>query len=745
MFAIAAILVLNSFIGFFQEYRAENAVLALKNMTAPRATVIRAERPLVIPAREIVPEDLLLLEAGDIVAADGQILESSRLQINEAVLTGESLPVEKFTRGATGNVPLAERQGAVFMGTAVVTGTAKIKVTSTGMRTELGKIAHQITTIESSATPLQEQLAHVGKTLLKLCLLVVSIVFGMGIVTNRPLVEVALFSVSLAVAAVPEGMPAIVTVALALGVQRLAARNALIRRLSSVETLGSVSVICTDKTGTLTTGNMRVRELWSEDHRKLLRSAASCCDAELGSDDSGTGDPTEIAILLAARERHIYREDIEKSNSRIKTEPFDSERKRMSVLRQDGILYVKGAVESILPLCLDELERIEEVKITNQDLTSCGLRVLAIATGKGSEEKNLKLHGLIGIADPPRPEAMDAIREARTAGVTAVMITGDHPVTAETIARELGLVRDGEDISTRVHARATPEDKLKIIRFWKQKNKIVAMTGDGVNDAPALKEAHIGIAMGRAGTEVTRQAADLILADDNFATIVAAIKEGRGIYNNIRKATSYLLTGNLAEIWSVLGAIALGLPIPFLAAHLLWINLVTDSLPGLALIADPVSDDVMKKQPRPAGERLLGRPEWTRIGWVGILEGSVVLTLFFITLQSSGEDQARNLAFTTLVLCQLWRSFSARSLTKLFWEVGPLNNLWLLGVVMITAFLQVSLHFIPLTQSVFKLTPLVLNDLEVMLPLSLIPVSVIELKKLMLRFIAKRGQSSPPT
>jgi Ca2+-transporting ATPase len=552
-------------------------------------------------------------------------------------------------------------------------------------------------------------------------------------VTHKPLIEVVVFSVSLAVAAVPEGMPAIVTVALALGVQRMTARNALIRRLSSVETLGSVSVICTDKTGTLTTGNMRVRELWGEDHRELLRSAASCCDAELGSENTGTGDPTEIAILLAARERHISRGDLERSNSRVKTEPFDSERKRMSVLRHDGVLYVKGAVESILPLCLDESKRIEEVKVANQDLTSCGLRVLAIATGKGPEEKNLKLQGLIGIADPPRTEVMDAIREARTAGVTPVMITGDHPVTAAAIARELGLVLNGEDISTRIHARATPEDKLKIIRFWKEKNKIVAMTGDGVNDAPALKEAHIGIAMGRAGTEVTRQAADLILADDNFATIVAAIKEGRGIYNNIKKATIFLLTGNLAELWAVLGAIALGLPIPFLAAHLLWINLVTDSLPGLALVADPVSSDVMKKQPRPADERLLGRPEWTRIGWVGALEGSVVLTLFFITLQSSGDDQARNLAFTTLVLSQLWRSFSARSLTKPFWEVGPVSNLWLLGVVILTAFLQLSLHFIPLMQNIFKLTPLTLSDLEIMLPLSMIPVSVIELKKLAIR------------
>lgn len=721
--AIAAILILNALIGFFQEYRAENAVLALKNMTSPRATVIRNGRQVLIAAREVVPGDLLLLESGDIVAADARVIECSRFQVNEAILTGESQPAEK------------QREENIFMGTAVVTGTATAEVTTTGMRTELGKIAHLITTAESPATPLQKQLSKVGRMLLVLCLIVVAIVLITGLLQGRSWLELVVFSVSLAVAAVPEGMPAIVTVALALGVQRMAARNALVRKLPSVETLGSVSVICTDKTGTLTTGNMRVRELWGPNQRELVLAAASCCDADLDAKDTtGTGDPTEVAILFAAREREIYRDALEKENPRITTEPFDSVRKRMSILRQNGTLYVKGAVESVLPLCLgDAAHLIKEAEKVNQDMTSRGLRVLAIATGTGREEKNLVLHGLIGIADPPRTEVMQAIAEARIAGVLPVMITGDHPVTATAIARELGLILEGEQIEGRVHARATPEDKLKLVRQWKARGAIVAMTGDGVNDAPALQEAHIGIAMGRNGTEVTRQSADLILADDNFATIVAAIREGRGIYQNIRKSIVYLLTGNLAELFVVLGASVFGLPLPLFAAHLLWINLVTDSLPGLALIADPTSSDVMKRKPRAATEPMLGKPEWMQIAWVGVLEAGVILGLYMTLLKSSGPERARNIAFTTFVFSQLWRSFGARSISRIFWKVGALSNLWLLGVVIITACLQLSLHYIPLTQKIFALSPLTISDLALIVPLSLIAITAIEIKKVFLR------------
>lgn len=717
--AIGAILVINALIGFFQEYRAETAIAALQEMTAPRAKVVRDEKHTLILAHDVVPGDRLLLEAGDIVAADAELLHTSHLQINEAVLTGESLPV-------------AKQAGHVFMGTSVVTGTAEAQVIATGMKTELGKIAHLIATAQSEATPLQVQLARVGKALFFLCLFVVALVALIGFFKGTSWLEILIFSVSLAVAVVPEGLPAIVTVALALGVQRMAARNALIRKLPSVETLGSVSVICTDKTGTLTTGNMRVRDIWGNDPGAVLKAAALCCDAELDDDGiSGTGDPTEVAILIAALERGFRKELLERDHPRISTEPFDADRRRMSVYRNDGVNYVKGAVESLAPLCVAEnKEHIAQALQVAGELSSRGIRVLAVAVGSSAEEKNLHLLGLLGLADPPRTEALQAIKEAREAGIVPIMITGDHPQTAAAIAKELGLVLEGESLATRVHARATPEDKLKLVRHWKGQGAIVAMTGDGVNDAPALREAHVGIAMGKAGTEVTRQAADLVLADDNFATIVAAVKEGRGIFQNIRKAIVYLLAGNFAEVLIVLGALVWGLPLPFLAAHLLWINLVTDALPALTLIADPLSPNIMKRGPRSSSEQIMGLPEWRRVMWIGALEAAMVLILYFYLLQGRDEGAARNLIFTTLVFSQVFRAFGARSTTRLFWEVGAFSNLWLLGVVVLTGVLQLSLHYVPLAQTVFALQPLSAADLALIFPAALVPITVIEILKL---------------
>lgn len=731
--AIGAIVILNAVIGFVQEYRAENAIAALKNMTTPRATVIRSKQKKVIQAREVVVGDWVFLEAGDLVAADGKIVEAFSMQINESLLSGESLPVEKQFKAAAD-------AAKVFMGTSVVNGTAIFEVTATGMQTELGKIAHLITTAEESLTPLQVQLKKVGQMILYLCLVIVAIDLVLGLIQGRSWLEAIVFSISLAVAAVPEGMPAIVTVALALGVQRMAARNALVRKLPSVETLGSVSVICTDKTGTLTTGNMRVRELWGDDHHEVIKVAASCCEAELsGNDHPGAGDPTELAILHAARERKIEKNQIEKTNLRIATHPFDSIRKCMSIFRQDQKLYVKGAFDSLLPLCQNksEPEKIEAAIKVHKDMTSRGLRVLAVALGETQNESELKLTGLVGMADPPRSEVAQAIKEAREAGIILVMITGDHPTTAVAIAKELGLVLEDEVSENRVHARVTPEDKLKLVRHWKNKGAVVAMTGDGVNDAPALREAHIGIAMGKTGTEVTRQAADLILADDNFATIIAAVREGRGVYQNIRKALTYLLIGNFGELMAVLGASLMGLPLPFLAIHLLWINLVTDALPALALIADPVSPTVMKKSPRSLNESLLGRAEWMHIVVVGFLEAIVILGLFFVTLVKSGIDSARNLVFTALVFSQLLRSFGARSRERIFWQVGALSNLWLIGVVSLTGGIQLALHFLPLTQKIFGLQPLIMNELLLVVGLALIPISLIEMQKL-----GQRGCSS---
>src|SRR4051812_734582 len=624
--AIATIVVLNALVGFFQEGRAENALLALRSLTAPRATAIRDGHRVEIPAAAVVPGDLLVLEAGDIVAADARLGEAHLLSTNEAALIGESAPVEKRTTPVTADAPLAERFDCVFMGTSVAAGAGRAEVVATGMKTELGKIAHLLASATDTTTPLQTRLARVSRTLLFLCLGIVAVIAVLGFVRGRPPLDVFISAVSLAVAAVPEGLPAIVTIALAIGVQRMAARHVLIRRLPAVETLGSATVICTDKTGTLTTGVMTVRELWGPNHYELLAAAAACCDAELGEGGhSGTGDPTEIALLAAAAERGIDRRAIEKERPRRHVNPIDAERKRMSIARSDGVLYVKGAPELLFALCESGTAGAAEA---NTDMAARGLRVLGVAVGSGIEEKDLRLVGIVGIADPPRSEAIAAVAAAREAGIHTIMITGDQAITAGAIARELGIVRGGEDAAARGHARATPEDKLRIVRDLKARGAVVAMTGDGVNDAPALREAHIGIAMGRSGTEVTREASDMVLADDNFASIVEAVREGRGIFDNIRKTLVYLLAGNTAEVLVMLVAGGAGLPLPLLPLPLLWVNLVTDGLPGLALVMDPADADTLRRPPRPPTEPLLGRHQWRGIVFTGVLEAGVTLGVF---------------------------------------------------------------------------------------------------------------------
>ncbi len=729
--AIGAIVVLNALVGFFQEYRAEQAMQALRAMTAPRARVLRDGRAVVRPAAEIVPGDVLLLEAGDVVAADARLLEAHALLTNEAPLTGESAPVEKRTEPPAAGAPLAERHDRVFAGTAVVAGSAAAEVFATGMGTELGKIAQLLSSAEEGATPLQQRLAKVGRTLAALCVGVVVVVAALGAVRGEPPFALLVSAVSLAVAAVPEGLTAIVTVALAVGVQRMAARHVLVRKLPAVETLGSATVVCTDKTGTLTTGRMVVRELRTTDERRLLEAATACCDAELGAGGvEGSGDPTELAILAAAAPRGLHREELERARPRVTVQPFDAERRRMSILRSDGALYVKGAVESLLPLCASGTEGIVEA---NAAMASRGLRVLAVAVGRGAEERELAMLGLVGIADPPRPEAIEAIAAARRAGVRTVMITGDHPVTARAIATELGLLRAGEDPSEVVHARATPEDKIRIVRGWKSRGAVVAMTGDGVNDAPALREANIGIAMGRTGTEVTREAADMILANDDFASIVAAIREGRGIFENIRKTLVYLLAGNAAELLVMLGAAMAGLPLPLLPLHLLWVNLVTDGLPALALVVDPAAPDTLERPPRPPAEPMLRRREWTTVVATGLLQAVVTLSVFAWAHEARGLAEARNLAFSVLVFGEVLRAFAARSPDRIFWEVGALSNLRLLAVVAGSLLLQLGLHHSPLAQRLFELGPLSLFDCALSLVLGLVPVTVLEVWKLVRR------------
>jgi len=729
--AIGAILVINALVGFFQEFRAEKAMLALRSMTAPRARVRRDGHAVTVSAAEVVPGDVLLLEAGDIVAADARLVEAHTLSTNEAPLTGESTPVEKGTAPVPPNAPLAERHDSVFMGTSVATGTGLAEVAATGMLTELGKIAHLLETAEETETPLQKRLAAVGRTLLYLCLGIVALVAVLGLLRGMPWLDVFMSAVSLAVAAVPEGLPAIVTIALAIGVQRMAARHALIRRLPSVETLGCATVICTDKTGTLTTGVMVVREMWGPDHAKLLDAAAASSDAELGADEkSGNGDPTEVALLMAAAERGIRRPDIEQRRPRTDVHPFDAERKRMSILRADGILYVKGAVDLLLPLCVSGTEAAAEA---NNQLAARGLRVLGVAVGTGVDEKKLRLLGLIGIADPPRSEAVAAVAAARAAGITTVMITGDHPVTARAIAKEMGIIGPGDNPDEVVHARATPEQKLQIVRSWKQKGAVVAMTGDGVNDAPALREADIGIAMGKGGTEVTREAADMVLTDDNFASIVEAVREGRGIFDNIRKSLVFLLAGNAGELLLMLAASAGGLPLPLLPLQLLWINLVTDGMPALALVMDPAEGDVLARPPRRSQEPILGRPEWVTVAWTGLLQAATTLTVFVWALRSRNLVEARNLAFSVIVFAELFRAFASRSTTKVFWEMGAFTNVRLLGVVVISVIVQIAIHHLPATQALFQLGHLSVADCGFSLLAGLVPVTVLELSKLLRR------------
>ena len=735
--AIGAIVVLNALVGFFQEHRAEGAIQALRAMTAPRARVLRDGHAAVISAAEVVPGDLLLLDAGDVVAADARLVEAHALLANEAALTGESMPVEKSAAPVPPSTPLAERTDSVFMGTAIANGSGKALVEGTGMRTELGKIADLLATAREEQTPLQARLARVSRILMFACLGIVAIVAVLGLLRGLSSIEVFLTAVSLAVAAVPEGLPAVVTIALSIGVQRMVSRHVLVRTLPSVETLGCATVICTDKTGTLTTGVMAVRELWGQDHTEVLRCAASCCDADLGDDErSGTGDPTEVAILVAAAARGIRRDDIERDNPRTHVQPFDSERKRMSVRRRDGVLYVKGAIESVLPLCT---AGGDGAQASNKQMTERGLRVLAVATGSSDREAELTFVGLVSIADPPRSEAIEAVALARRAGIRTVMITGDHAATARAIARELGILEPRESPDEVVHARATPQDKIDIVRRWKERGEIVAMTGDGVNDAPALREAHIGIAMGRTGTEVTREASDMILTDDNFASIVAAVREGRGIFDNIRKTLVYLLAGNASELTVMFGAAVLGLPLPLLPLHLLWINLVTDGFPALALVADPVDADAMEKPPRRPDDPMLGPKQWRSVLFAALIEGGLVLGLFWWALQTRDPIVARSMAFTALVFAELLRAFAARSPRRLFWEVGPLSNLWLLAIVAALVVAQIGLHQFQWTQTTFQIGALTAQEWMVVVGCGLVPVTALELRKLVRR--AARGDT----
>ena len=836
--AIAAIVVINAVIGASQEHSAERSIAALRGMTAPKARVVRDGVVTVLPAAGIVPGDVLVLESGDLVAADARLIESASLAAIEKSLTGESEPAEKDARAvappAPADTPLAERSGMVYAGTAIATGTARAVVVATGMQTEMGRIAALIAGAETDGpTPLQARLARVGRLLVVASLVIVAGLFALGLLRGEPLLGLFMTAVSMAVAAVPEGLPAIVTVALALGVRRMAKRRALIRHLPAVETLGATSVICTDKTGTLTVGQMTARALVvpgageagaaggtggaltaldvsgegyapegavTAQGRELSaasRAAAMRLARNLAGVNNSTvmeekgrweasGDPTEAAMLIAAAKVGLTREALDERSPRLSEAPFDSDRKRAAVVRRsaDGAdVLVNGSPESVLALCTHVADGIGTRSLTqtdrtaidaaNADLASKGLRVLACAARRlpqsqvaatiadpapASLERDLTFVGLVGLLDPPRAEARAAVAKCKAAGIRVVMITGDQPKTALAIARDLGIASEsdaalsGADLAaiddaalparvarTAVYARVTAADKLRIVRAWRQRGAVVAMTGDGVNDAPALKGADVGVAMGASGTEVARQASDMVITDDNFASIVAAVEEGRGVYDNIKKSMQFLLGGNAAELLYMGAALVAGLPTPLLPIQILWINLVTDGLPALFLAADPAPPGVMERSPRPRNAGFIDRAFVGTMILTAFLTAGVALGVYLYGLKYHDETSARTHAFAALVFAELLRSFGARSETVPIWRMGWRDNAMLLVVVAASFALQLWTHHNQTLSSLMKTSTMGWEECIPLMAVSCIPLAVLELVKVVRTTRKERG------
>ena len=793
--AIAAIVIINAFIGFMQESKAEEAVEALKRLAAPKGRVVRNGTVLEIVASEVCPGDILVLEAGDYIAADARVVVANQLAADEAILTGESLPVEKNIETAAYDALLGDRRDMLYAGTSVASGTARAVVTATGMATEMGRIAGMLGVASIPRTPLQIRLEQVSRRLLVFCGLVVAIVAILGVFRGEKWIDILMTAISLAVAAIPEGLPTVVTLALALAVRRMVKRNAIVRHLTAVETLGSTDVICTDKTGTLTTGKMRVREVVlpdgviydvskplgeNESFRRLALASVLCSNASLSQNENGnaqgTGDPTEVALLYLADDQKIDRKDLSQRHPRLAELSFDSVRKRMSVAvsEDSGItVHVKGAPETMLDRCnLPAAEkRMIEERIS--ELSGLGRRILAVAERKlvmgvrsfdlkrfsdpSEVEQDLTFLGLVAIADPPRVESIKAIADCKAAGIRVVMITGDHPITAQAIAKELGIIGTGvsrqfdgvltggelqkmsaSELRERVkniavYARVSPEDKLKIVRAWKENGSVVAMTGDGVNDAPAIKEASIGVSMGKGGTEVARQSSSMILADDHFETIVSAIKEGRAIFGNIRRTIAYLLSGNLAEILIMLGAAVAGWPTPLAPIHLLWINLVTDGLPSLAIAAEPVPKDVLKYSGRPSPATFFNRAFYHEMAFIGVITTILALGIYGYSLKYEDEVTARTHVFSFLVFSELFRSFASRSEVETYIEMGPRSNVYHLVAVAIPIAFQFALHHVPLFQELFKVRMISWSECFLLGSLTLIPVTAVEIRKLLRR------------
>jgi len=764
---ILVIVAVNSVLSLVQEDHAQRALEELRRLSAPKARVLRDGAVTLVPAREVVPGDVVELEAGDYVPADGRLVWCSRLQTDEAAMTGESLPVEKGVRDTLPvETPLAERVNMVLSGTLVTAGRGRALVTATGMDTEMGKVAGLLLGEREQTSPLQKRMAEVSKKLSGLCLMVCALVFGMGLLRGKDIFDMLMTAVSLAVAAIPEGLPAIVTIVLSMGVGRLAQRGAIVKKLPCVETLGCAQVICSDKTGTLTQNRMTVRQLWTmrgQRRDEAFRCAALCTDSRLrweGKEPLCDGDPTENALVCAAARAGLDKNKLEKTFPRKGEVPFDSERKLMSTLHPDRdggwMLVTKGAPDVLLRRCrgLSEGER-RVIEDANADMAREALRVIAVGKRHldilpermDSEvlERELTFLGLFGLMDPPRPGAEEAVKKCRTAGIRTVLITGDHKLTAVAVAEQLGILRKGDRAVTgaeldfmpeevleeeiekfSVYARVTPEHKLRIVKAWQKRGKIVAMSGDGVNDAPALKRADIGCAMGRSGTDVAKGAAHMILTDDDFSTIVHAVEEGRGIYANIRKAIHYLLSCNIGEIVTIFAATALDLSrMPLAPVQLLWLNLVTDSLPALALGVERVEDGVMDQPPRRGDSPLFDRGFTLRLAWQGLMVGGLTLTAYFLGLQA-GEDAANTMAFATLTLSQLFHAFNVRSGERSLFDIGVTSNPAMNRAFLIGLALQLGVLLLPPLQGVFCVAPLTVRQWIGVVGLAVAPVPICE-------------------
>jgi Ca2+-transporting ATPase len=783
--AILVIVLLNATIGAIQEFRAERAVATLRQMSAPEAHVVRDDQSITLAAAELVPGDVVILQAGDIVPADLRLLEVEEMLTDESALTGESTPVNKRTEviNETELSP-GDRLNIAFKSSLITSGTGRGVVVETGLNTEIGHIAELLHAEAGVKTPLQVRLTRFGRYLALAVLAICGVVFTAGLLQGQPLLLMFLTAVSLAVAAIPEALPAVITISLALGARKLTRHNALVRNLPAVETLGSVTWICADKTGTLTQNRMTAELFYFSGKRyeSLSEQEADESSAELGQamalnndiaekDGKPAGEATELALYEAAQDAGFDKTLLLETRPRLGVIPFDSRRKLMTTLHQSAgqvVAYIKGAPESLLPLCSHAQERgvaiafeAEAVLAEASRLAAEGYRVLAFASRElttlpqESEavtvEQDLTFIGLVALIDPPRSEVPKAVADCLTAGITPVMITGDHPGTAMAIARRLGIMQNekamlsGDELaelsdeqfarvveSVRVYARVTPRQKLRIVKALQQNGEFVAMTGDGVNDAPALKRAGIGVAMGQKGTDVAREAADMVLLDDDFATIVRAVRAGRSIFDNIRKFIKYTMSSNSGEIWTLFLAPFLGLPIPLLPIHILWINLVTDGLPGLALTVEPAEKGIMQRAPRPPGENIFAHGMWQHILWVGLFIAGISIAAMAWAI---ARDVAywQTIVFTVLTVSQLFHSMAVRSETESLFRIGLFSNLPMLGAVILTLLLQLAVIYTPALNGIFYTQPLPLYDLAVCLALSSLVLFAVEIEKWLVR------------